>query len=249
MMLTAVIIDDEANSVDVLKTLLSTYCPNVRVVAQAENAAGGRKIVAEHTPDIVFLDIEMPFESGFDMLDSLEYRNISVIFVTAYDHYALKAIKYLAMDYLLKPVDIDELKQAVKKAAERKELHSFQSAPVSLLKTYLEKGLDNSKVALPMADGIQFVNRDEIVRCEACGNYTRIYLQENRTYLVARTLGEYEDLLSPYNFLRIHHAHLINLDHIEKYVRGEGGYVIMSDGAIVDISRRKKQDFLNRFDF
>lgn len=249
MMLTAVIIDDEANSVDVLKTLLATYCPNVRVVAQAENAAGGRKIVAEHTPDIVFLDIEMPFESGFDMLDSLEYKNISIIFVTAYDHYALKAIKYLAMDYLLKPVDIDELKQAVKKAEERKELQSFQAAPVSLLKTYLEKGLDNSKVALPMADGIQFVNRNEIVRCEACGNYTRIYLQENRTYLVARTLGEYEDLLSPYNFLRIHHAHLINLDHIEKYVRGEGGYVIMSDGAIVDISRRKKQDFLNRFDF
>ena len=100
-----------------------------------------------------------------------------------------------------------------------------------------------------MADGIQFVNRNEIVRCEACGNYTKIYLQENRTYLVARTLGEYEDLLSPYNFLRIHHAHLINLDHIEKYVRGEGGYVIMSDGAVVDISRRKKQDFLNRFDF
>lgn len=248
-MLTAVIIDDEANSVDVLKSLLSTYCPNVRVVGQGENAAAGRKLVAEHTPDLVFLDIEMPFESGFDMLDSLDYKNVSVIFVTAYDHYALKAIKYLAMDYLLKPVDIDELKQAVKKAEERKELQSFQAAPVSLLKNYLEKGLDNSKVALPMADGIQFVNRNEIVRCEACGNYTRIYLQENRTYLVARTLGEYEDLLSPYNFLRIHHAHLINLDHIEKYVRGEGGYVIMSDGAIVDISRRKKQDFLNRFDF
>jgi two-component system, LytTR family, response regulator len=249
MMLTAVIIDDEANSVDVLKSLLATYCPNVRVAGQAENAAAGRKLVAEHTPDIVFLDIEMPFESGFDMLDSLEYKDISIIFVTAYDHYALKAIKYLAMDYLLKPVDIDELKQAVKKATERKEAQSFHTAPVSLLKTYLEKGLDNSKVALPMADGIQFVNRNEIVRCEACGNYTRIYLQENRTYLVARTLGEYEDLLSPYNFLRIHHAHLINLDHIEKYVRGEGGYVIMSDGAIVDISRRKKQDFLNRFDF
>lgn len=249
MMLTAVIIDDESHSVDVLKTLLATYCTNVRVAATADHAAAGRKLIAEHTPDIVFLDIEMPFESGFDMLDSIEYKEISVIFVTAYDHYALKAIKYLAMDYLLKPVDIDELKQAVKKAAERKEQQNFHAAPVSLLKTYLEKGLDNSKVALPMADGIQFVNRNEIVRCEACGNYTRIYLQENRTYLVARTLGEYEDLLSQYNFLRIHHAHLINLDHIEKYVRGEGGYVIMSDGAIVDISRRKKQDFLNRFDF
>jgi two-component system, LytTR family, response regulator len=249
MMLNAVIIDDEAHSVDVLKALLATYCPNVRVVGTADHAAAGRKLITEHSPDIVFLDIEMPFESGFDMLDSIEYRNISVIFVTAYNHYALKAIKYLAMDYLLKPVDIDELKQAVKKAAERKEQQSFQAAPASLLKTFLEKGLDNSKVAVPMADGIQFVNRNEIVRCEACGNYTKIYLQENRTFLVARTLGEYEDLLSPYNFLRIHHAHLINLDHIEKYVRGEGGYVIMSDGAIVDISRRKKQDFLNRFDF
>ena len=248
-MLTAVIIDDEANSVDVLKTLLATYCPTVKVIAQADHAAAGRKLINEHSPDLVFLDIEMPFETGFDMLDALENRNISVIFVTAYDHYALKAIKYYAMDYLLKPVDIDELKLAVKKAEDKKQQQDFTELPVNLLKNYLEKGLDNSKIALPMADGIQFVNRNEIVRCEACGNYTKIYLKENRTYLVARTLGEYEDLLAPYNFLRIHHAHLINLDHIEKYVRGEGGYVIMSDGAVVDISRRKKQDFLNRFDF
>jgi two-component system, LytTR family, response regulator len=249
MTLTAVIIDDEANSVDVLKSLLSTYCPNVKVVGQADHAAAGRKLIGELSPDVVFLDIEMPFGTGFDMLDAMEHKNMSVIFVTAYDHYALKAIKYYAMDYLLKPVDIDELKLAVKKATEKKERQDFTSLPVNLLKNYLEKGLDNSKIALPMADGIQFVNRQEIIRCEACGNYTKIYLQENRTYLVARTLGEYEDLLSPYNFLRIHHAHLINLDHIEKYVRGEGGYVIMSDGAVVDISRRKKQDFLNRFDF
>jgi two-component system LytT family response regulator len=249
MTLTAVIVDDEANSVDVLKSLLSTYCPNVKVIGQADHAAAGRKLIGELSPDLVFLDIEMPFGTGFDMLDAIEHKNMSVIFVTAYDHYALKAIKYYAMDYLLKPVDIDDLKQAVKKASEKKERQDFTSLPINLLKNYLEKGLDNSKIALPMADGIQFVNRHEIVRCEACGNYTKIYLQENRTYLVARTLGEYEDLLSPYNFLRIHHAHLINLDHIEKYVRGEGGYVIMSDGAVVDISRRKKQDFLNRFDF
>ncbi|HYF29743.1 MAG TPA: LytTR family DNA-binding domain-containing protein [Chitinophagaceae bacterium] len=249
MMLTAVIIDDEAHSVDVLKNLLDIYCPNVKVIGQADHATAGRKLIAEHAPDIVFLDIEMPFGTGFDMLDAVEHKNTNVIFVTAYDHYALKAIKYYAIDYLLKPVDIDELKNAVKKVAERKEQQSASALPVNLLKTYLEKGIDNSKIALPMADGLQFVNRSEIVRCEACGNYTRIYLQENRTYMVARTLGEYEELLSPYNFLRIHHAHLINLDHIERYVRGEGGYVIMSDGAVVDISRRKKQDFLNRFDF
>ena len=248
-MLTAVIIDDEMHSVDVLKNLLATYCPNVKVVGQADHAVAGRKLISEHAPDLVFLDIEMPFGTGFDMLDAIEHKNTSVIFVTAYDHYALKAIKYYAIDYLLKPVDIDELKNAVKKAEERKEQQSFTALPVSLLKNYLEKGIDNSKIALPMADGLQFVNRTEIVRCEACGNYTRIYLQENRTYMVARTLGEYEELLSPYNFLRIHHAHLINLDHIERYVRGEGGYVIMSDGAVVDISRRKKQDFLSRFDF
>lgn len=249
MTLTAVIIDDEMHSVDVLKTLLETYCPAVRVVGQADNSTTGRKVIGEQSPDIVFLDIEMPFGTGFDMLDAIEPKNTSVIFVTAYDHYALKAIKYYAIDYLLKPVDIDELKLAVKRVEERKEQQSGSALPVSLLKTYLEKGVDNSKIALPMADGLQFVNRHEIVRCEACGNYTRIYLQENRTYMVARTLGEYEELLSPYNFLRIHHAHLINLDHIERYVRGEGGYVIMSDGAVVDISRRKKQDFLSRFDF
>lgn len=249
MTLTAVIIDDEMHSVDVLKNLLETYCPNVKVVGQADRAIPGRKLIGEHSPDVVFLDIEMPFGTGFDMLDALDQKNTSIIFVTAYDHYALKAIKYYAIDYLLKPVDIDELKLAVKKVEERKEQQSMPGVPVSLLKTYLEKGLDNSKIALPMADGLQFVNRNEIVRCEACGNYTRIYLEENRQYMVARTLGEYEELLAPYNFLRIHHAHLINLDHIERYVRGEGGYVIMSDGAVVDISRRKKQDFLNRFDF
>ncbi|HEY0679189.1 MAG TPA: LytTR family DNA-binding domain-containing protein [Chitinophagaceae bacterium] len=249
MTLTAVIIDDEAHSVDVLKTLLATYCPNVKVIGQADNAINGRTVINELSPDVVFLDIEMPFGTGFDLLDTLENKDLSIIFVTAYDHYALKAIKYYAIDYLLKPVDIDELKLAVKKASEKKEQQDFTSLPVTLLRSYLEKGVDNSKIALPMADGIQFVNRNEIVRCEACGNYTKIYLKENRSYLVARTLGEYEDLLTPYNFLRIHHAHLINLDHIEKYVRGEGGYVIMSDGAIVDISRRKKQDFLNKFDF
>ena len=249
MSLTAVIIDDEPHSIYVLKNLLATYCPNVKVVGQADNAINGRAVINEFSPDVVFLDIEMPFGTGFDLLDSLENKNHSIIFVTAYDHYALKAIKYYAIDYLLKPVDIDELKLAVKKATEKKEQQDFNSLPVSLLRTYLEKGVDNSKIALPMADGIQFVNRNEIVRCEACGNYTKIYLKENRNFLVARTLGEYEGLLTPYNFLRIHHAHLINLDHIEKYVRGEGGYVIMSDGAIVDISRRKKQDFLNKFDF
>lgn len=249
MTLTAVIVDDESNSVDVLKNLLASYCPNVMVLGEGENAESGRKLIAEHAPDIVFLDIEMPFGTGFDMLDAVDQKNISLIFVTAYDHYALKAIKYHALDYLLKPVDIDELKIAVKKVEDRKSQQGVTPLPVDLLKSYFEKGMDNSKVALPMADGLQFVNRNEIVRCEACGNYTRIYLSDNRNYLVARTLGEYEELLSPYNFLRIHHAHLINLDHIQRYVRGDGGYVIMSDGAVVDISRRKKQDFLNRFDF
>ena len=249
MTLTAVIVDDEMHSVDVLKNLLEAYCPTVKILGKADNAMAGSNLINEHSPDLVFLDIEMPFGTGFDMLDVLDQKSTAVIFVTAYDHYALKAIKYYAIDYLLKPVDIDELKEAVKKVEQRKEQQALPGLPVGLLKSYLEKGIDNSKIALPMADGLQFVNRNEIVRCEACGNYTKIYLQENRTYMVARTLGEYEELLSPYNFLRIHHAHLINLDHIEKYVRGEGGYVIMSDGAVVDISRRKKQDFLNRFDF
>ena len=242
----AVIIDDELNSVDVLKRLIEKYCPEVTVIGEAENAEEGRQIIKMLSPDIIFLDIEMPLESGFDMLDKFYEDDLNVIFITAYDHYALKAIKYAALDYLLKPVDIDELILAVNKVAEKIKRKS-SSGGIELLKQYLQKEIANNKIALPTAEGLRFVNIQEIIRCEACGNYTKIFLIANQHYLITRTLKEYEEILAPNNFLRIHHAHLININHVEQYVKGKGGYVIMKDGSIVDISIRKKQEFLSRF--
>jgi two-component system LytT family response regulator len=246
MNLKAVIIDDELNSIDVLKMLIGKYCPEIRVVGEADDAEAGKKIIAAYAPDLVFLDIEMPLGSGFDLLDRIGQKKFEVIFVTAYDHYALKAIKYCALDYLLKPVDIDELVSAVAKVSERIHHQSTHEA-MDILKRYLKRDVSSTKIAVPSADGLQFVEVTEIVRCEASGNYTRVHLLKNRNYLVTRTLKEYEELLMPHNFLRIHHAHLINLNLIEKYVKGEGGYAIMTDGSVVDISKRKKHEFLARF--
>jgi two-component system LytT family response regulator len=246
MTLKTVIIDDESNSIDVLKILIDKYCPEIVVEGTACDAETGRRMVAACSPDLVFLDIEMPLNSGFDMLDKIDKKDFQVIFITAYDHYALKAIKYCALDYLLKPVDIDELVEAVHKVSERRH----QDKPgdlINVLKEYLKKDIPADKVAIPTVEGLQFVNAREIIRCEATGNYTNMYLIGNRHYLITRSLKEYEGLLSPHNFVRVHNAHLINLNHIEKYMKGEGGYAIMADGSIVDISKRKKRDFLSRF--
>lgn len=242
--LRAVIIDDELNSADVLTILLDKYYPSVAVVGRAEDAESGRKLIRSSLPDVVFLDIEMPLSSGFDMLDKMDHRNFQVIFITAYNHYALKAIKYCAMDYLLKPIDIDELIAAIDKVKERSKLNPINA--IDTLKAYFKSEVNTNRIALPTAEGLQFVETREIIRCEALGNYTRLYLLQNRNFLVTRSLKEYEELLAPHNFVRVHNAHLISLNHIERYVKGEGGYAIMTDGSVVDISKRKKQEFLTR---
>lgn len=245
MTLKAVLIDDELNSIDVLKILIAQYCPNVNVIGTAQDASSGSKLINHCEPDLVFLDIEMPSASGFDMLDRISKKNFQTIFITAYDHYALRAIKYYTLDYLLKPVDIDELVSAVHKA-EEKMRHEYTYSALDIVKKYINRET-TSKIAIPTANGLQFVGIADIVRCEADGNYTRMHVLGNQNYLITRTLKDYEELLASHNFIRIHHAHLINLAHIEKYVKGEGGYVIMTDGSVVDISKRKKQEFLGRF--
>lgn len=242
MNLNAVIIDDELNSTDVLKILISKHCPCVTVVGHAEDAVTGESIITSCAPDIVFLDIEMPARSGFDMLDKVACKDFEVIFVTAYDHYALKAIKHCALDYLLKPVDIDELVGAVQKVAKRRR-HRHTAEPTGMLTRHLSHG----RIAIPVTDGLEFVEIQQVIRCEASGNYTKMYLSGHRSYLIARSLKEYETLLAQHNFVRIHNAHLVNLNHVQKYTRGEGGYAVMTDGAMVDISKRKKQEFLSHF--
>lgn len=241
-MLTAILIDDDESNLSSLGEKLSRHCTQVTVVARCDNARDGIKAINDLYPNVVFLDIEMPVMNGFLMLQHLSYKDFELIFVTAYDHYAIKAIRYSALDYLLKPVGIDELKAAVARA----QAHRLNRAPdsqVELLLDYLHKKTPR-RIPIPTFEGLQFINLDTIVYLEASSNYTYVYLSTGSTYLVSRTLKDFEDLLPSETFLRIHHGHIINLTCVDRYIRGDGGQVAMSNGIVLDVSKRKKTVFL-----
>ena len=238
----AIIIDDEVNNMSALCEKLLKHCPVLEVAACCENAMLGLEAIETLEPDIVFLDIEMPVMNGFTMLERARNRNFELIFTTAYDHYAIKAIRYSAIDYLLKPIEIDELKTAVDNAVRNR-----QEKKTNLQVDMLLEQMKNShyrKIAIPTSDGIRFQSLDGIIYLEANLNYTHIVLADNSRILVSRNLKEFEDLLPPAEFLRIHHSHIINRKHVDRYLRGEGGQVVMHNGTVLDVSKRKKGDFL-----
>lgn len=241
-MLKAVMIDDDESNLSSLTEKLNKHCPQVEIIARCSNAAEGIKAIDSRRPDIVFLDIEMPVMNGFVMLQQLSYKDFELIFVTAYDHYAIKAIRYSALDYLVKPVEIEELKNAVAKAAinhSRKD----RGLQLELLLEYLDKK-STRRITIPTSDGLQFIDLENIVYFEASNNYTNVYLADQQKYLVTRTLKDFEQILPAETFLRIHHSTIINRDFIEKYIRGEGGQVLMRNGIVLDVSKRKKIEFL-----
>lgn len=246
-MLQAVLIDDDQSNLSSLSEKLSRHCPQIRIIAQCDNAQDGLKAIDSLHPDVVFLDIEMPVMNGFLMLQHLSYKQFALIFVTAYDHYAIKAIRYSALDYLVKPVDIDELKAAVAKA-EANRVNQSAESQVQLLLDYVQKKQPR-RIGIPTFEGLQFINIDDIIYLEASANYTYIYLTGSLKFLVSRTLKEFDDLLPAETFLRIHHAHMINKLFVERYVRGEGGQVVMSNGVVLDVSKRKKAEFLQAINF
>ncbi len=241
--LKAVLIDDELNSLQNLQFKIREYCPNIKVVAQTQNPEEGIRLIQQHKPDVIFLDIEMPRMSGFKMLEQIPDVDFEVIFITAYNHYAINAIRISAFDYLVKPVAIEDLQQTterlgstnIKKTRERAEL--------------LKQNLANPKsqedhIAIPTNDGLEFIQIKQIIRIESSSNYSRIVLQNNQHLLVTRQLKDFEELLQDYRFYRVHHSHLVNLNFIAKYVRGDGGQITMRNGDIIDVSRRKKEVFL-----
>lgn len=237
-----IIVDDEEGARESLSNLLVKFVEGVKIVAKAESIASAIEKIEKHKPDLVFLDIEMPFGSGFELLEKIKPINFNIIFVTAYDHYALKAIKFSALDYLLKPVDIDELRTAVSKhlkSANTKTDENYENLLSNLKTTSNDK-----KIAIPDGNGIAFVQVSNIIRCESDGNYTRIFLASGKKILASKTLGDYDKLLDSVGFFRVHRSHLINLSHIKKYVKGEKGYVEMSDLSRVEVSRRKKTPFM-----
>lgn len=242
-MIKAVIIDDEHKGRLALKQKVVNYCPEIEIVAEGANGQEGVDVIEKYHPQLVFLDIEMPKLNGFEMLNQLKVKNFHLIFTTAYDHYAIKAIKYAAFDYLLKPIDIEELKQAVEKLKSTK-INSINNQIELLHHNIKNHKADLNKLAIPTLEGLCFYNISDLVHLEANSNYTNLFFIQGKKILASKTLKEFESLLPEDIFFRPHHSHIINLKFITKYIKGDGGQIELSNGNIVDVSRRKKEEFL-----
>lgn len=243
-MLKIAIVDDEYKSRELVKMLLQSICRHVEVVGTAGNVKDSLALIRTATPDLLLLDVELGLETGFNLLEQLPAITFDVIFTTAHSHYALQAIKFSAIDYLLKPINPDELKNAVDKAQERQAQAAFAKRISVLLGNLKTPVSGQQRVALPTTEGLIFVPVGEIIYCEADGAYTTIYTQDGSKCLVSKNIKEYEALLEANHFFRVHNSYLINLNQITKYIKGDGGYVIMSNQAAIDVSKRRKDAFL-----
>jgi two-component system, LytTR family, response regulator len=245
-MIRCILVDDEKNSLEMMEWLLNTYCPQVKIEALCNGAESGLDAIAKYQPDVVFLDIEMPHMNGFDMLEQIDKLFFDVVFCTAYDQFAIKAFKYSALNYLLKPVDPDDLKETIRR------IEVKRSVPTREQMELLINGIRNNqrqtvtRIALTTNDGMIFVSTSEILYCEAESNYTSVVLQ-NRKIVVCKTLKEIDEALAGPDFYRIHNSFLININQIQRFVRGDGGYVVMNDGKSVSISRSRRQEFMELF--
>ncbi|MGD1846260.1 MAG: LytR/AlgR family response regulator transcription factor [Salibacteraceae bacterium] len=246
-MTNAIIIDDEDRGREFLHKLLLEYCSAVNVVAKADSIDAGIEAIQQYKPDLVFLDIMMPGGTGFDILEHVAPIDFDIIFTTAHDKFAIRAIRFSALDYLLKPIDVEELQRAVERVNNKNE------AGTEANKKNVQVFLDNvrgvnpfKQIVLPTMEGLIFVRVEEIIRCQGEGSYSRIFLQAQDSVLVSRNLKEIEGLLADSGFFRVHKSHLINLNHIRRYIKGSGGFAVMSDGAEVEIAKRKKDEFIEK---
>jgi two-component system LytT family response regulator len=245
-MLKALLVDDESKSRESLKILIEDFCTGVEVVGMAASVDEALKLTEENSPNIVFLDIRMNKETGFDFLNKCKKIDFQVIFTTAYSEYALDAIKFSALDYLLKPINIEDLKAAVAKAEDKLSGLNLREKVDFLLQNFKVENSENFKLVLPTAEGLMFINFKDVLYCEASSNYTIFHMRDGKKYVVSKTLKEYEDLLGNYNFFRIHNSFLINLREVRKYIKGDGGYVVLSNEKSLDVSKRKKEMFLSK---
>ncbi|UYQ91286.1 LytTR family DNA-binding domain-containing protein [Chitinophaga horti] len=247
-MIRCILVDDERNSLEMMEWLLKTYCPQVKIEAMCNDAMKGIAAIQQYQPDLVFLDIEMPHMNGFDMLEQFPRINFDVVFCTAYDQFAIRAFKYSALNYLLKPVDPDDLKETIRRIEDRR------TAPTREQIEMLMQGIRQAqkptipRIALTTSDGLLFVPTSDIIYCQAESNYTIVMLVNNKKIVVSKVLKEIDEALSGPDFFRIHNSYLVNMNHIHKYIRGEGGYVLMSDGANITISRSRRQEFMELFE-
>lgn len=242
MMIKAVSVDDEANGRKILRHYVEQYGDGIELVGEADSVASGIELIKKVKPEVVFLDVQMQDGTGFNLLEKVDSKSFKVIFVTSFDQYALKAIKFNAIDYILKPIDPDLFVEAIEKV--KGDLNKYTKDKDIRIDELVTNINSYEKIGLPSIDCIKFVKVSDIVRCESDGNYTKFVFSNNESIIVCKTMKIYEDLLAEHKFIRIHKSHLINVNYIDKYINGDGGTVIMSDGSSVEVSRRKKDELL-----
>jgi two-component system, LytTR family, response regulator len=242
-----ILVDDEPGNIITLQELLKNYCPDIVVAGIAENIETAATLIQNEQPDLVMLDIEMPYGNGFDLLEQLSPANFEVIFVTAFDNYAIRAFKYAAIDYILKPVNIGELQEAVEKVQKRLSEKQVNSKIELLLSTIKSGQGEVKKIAFPSGDGLVFEAIENILFIEANGSYTTVHLTSGHKYLVTKKISDIEQVLPSSIFFRVHNSFIINTHKIRKYQKGRGGFVVMENGASIEVSIRKRDEFLERF--
>lgn len=248
-MIKAVILDDEKNCVETLQWKLEHFCPDVSVVATFNDPTKALDFLRGEEVDLLFLDIEMPNMNGFDVLESLSTCSFDVIFTTAYDNYGIQAVKFSALDYLLKPVRNKELTEAVDRHMQKSVARDPRTQIESLLKNLQAENQTGrpAKITLATKESLELVDPAEIIYCESDSNYTMVYLQDGRKKLISRTLGEFEEMLEPFHFCRSHNSYLVNMDAVREYVKTEGGYLILKNGKQIPVSKTKRERLLTYF--
>jgi two-component system LytT family response regulator len=242
--ITAVIIDDERSNREFISVILGDFCPEVKVIGQADGVVSGLDLLRQTDPDILFLDIKMPDGDGFQLLEKLENPRFQLIFITAYDKYAIRSFKYSAVDYLLKPIDPEDMIRAVTRAKGRLGKGESGIELKVLMENLRVQDTSPRKIIVPDQNGFVVIRQDEVIRVEADGNYSTIKLSSGNEVVASKPIKYFEEMLEDSQFVRIHNSHLVNINHIVKYIKGRGGIAITSDGAEIEVSRRKKDDFL-----
>lgn len=245
-MIRAVVIDDETMARETILEMVDLYCQEVEVVGEAEDVKSGIMLIKNTSPDLLLLDIQLTDGTSFDILKNLNGKDFKVIFITAYEDYALKAIKFSALDYILKPIDPNELTLAINKARESLEQRDT-SVKLQALFNNMDHLSDNKKIVLKTANNVHLISLNDIIRCQSDKNYTHFHIRNHEKVVVSKTLKEFEDILSEYKFFRAHQSHLINLAHIKRYEKADGGYLVMIDNSIVPVSFRKKDELMKAF--
>ena len=236
-----ILIDDEINGRENLRSILLEFCSDIHIVSEADSALTGINEIEKYSPDLIFLDIEMPGGNGFEVLKYFPNPDFKVIFVTAYDHFAIQAIRFSALDYILKPIDVLKLKDAVRRFIEQRD---EQDRRLEVFLKNSQNPSEDKRIALPFTDKIDFVEIKHIIKCQGEGGYTRVFTSERIETLTSKPLVEYEELLEGFGFIRTHKAHIVNTRHILSFVKSDGGYLLMSDQSMVPVSRRKKEQVL-----